>query len=92
MKVDRMYIVTRIAHVDAVSLALLHVERSGHNLPRHRVSDSVDSPTIEAFLGGAVFSESHLERSVCIARRATRFPKEHIVPSVRRWGNPFRLP
>src|SRR5580704_7981382 len=38
MKVDRMYIVTRVSHVDAVSLAFLHVEGGGHDFPRHRVS------------------------------------------------------
>src|SRR5271163_1456301 len=92
MNVDRMYIVTRFAHVDAVSLALLHVECSRHDFSRHRVSGSVHRPTIEAFVGGVVFGESHLEGLVYVDRSAVRFPEEHIVPSVWRWGNPFRLP
>jgi hypothetical protein len=32
-----MYIVTCVAHADAVSLALLHMKRGRHNIPRHRV-------------------------------------------------------
>src|SRR5437016_7513301 len=43
-------------------LPLLHVKRSRDHLVAHGEGRAVDSPPIEAFLGGVVLREDHLDR------------------------------
>ena len=59
MEMDGVDVVAGVAHVDAVAAALMEVKRGGHVV--HGEGDVVDGPAIEAFCGGVLLGEGHLD-------------------------------
>src|ERR1035438_1050219 len=88
---DGMYVIARIAHLDPVMSALPQMERGGRRFASHRVGNSVDRPTVEAFIGSVLFDESHLKGFVGIVRVMVRLREGRVIPARARWGNPLRF-
>src|SRR5215471_2607735 len=91
MKMDGVYVITRVSHANAVALPLSYMETGIYCFARHWVSYSVDRPTIKPILGGVVLRECHIEGLIRRAGSGARFAKERIVPTVAGRYSPFRV-
>src|SRR5580692_2745446 len=89
VQMDRMNVVTRIAHAQPVPLALRHAEHRMH-LMVVRKCDSVDRPSVEAALGRILLGKGHVEDLIWLRRRGW-ISELSIVPVERFGGRPQRL-
>src|SRR6185437_5754596 len=75
MQMDGMDIIARVAHADAVALALPQMKHGGPRPAEHFAhgeSDAVDRPTIEAGIGSVFLDESRIEGFVGRGRPGAR--------------------
>src|SRR5215475_14369699 len=91
VQMDRVDVIARVAHTQPIPLALLQVECGWCYFVRHRVSDSVDRPPVEAVLRSIIFREGHFEGFVWRRRGRARFREPSVVPLETRRRNPLRF-
>src|SRR5207247_11478804 len=64
VEVDGMDVITGVGHSNAVKRALLQVKGGRDHFAVHRMSQAIDRPAVEAFVGSVLFGESHIERRI----------------------------
>src|SRR4051812_2285257 len=88
---NRMNIITRVAHTQPISLTLLQMKHGGSRFACHWIRHAVNRPPIEAFFCSIVFGECHLESLIGLRSGRSRFRKARIVPLEGRRSKPLRF-
>src|SRR5579864_9838809 len=88
---NRMDVIARIAHPNAIALALMQVKRRrGGHLVRG-IWCAVDRPLIESFERGILLLEEHLEHVIGWNGLVPRLAEPRIIPLERLRRKPLRL-
>src|ERR1039458_8944402 len=92
MQMNRVDVITRIAHANAVALALVQMEgrRRHHLLPGIR--HAVDGPLIESVERGVLLFEDHVQHLVRLGGRDARIAKVGVIPLKDFGGSHCGLP
>src|SRR5271165_6652570 len=89
MQMNRVNIVARIAHADAVALPLVQVKGWLCRHLLHGIGYPVDRPLVESVERGVLLFEEHVERFVRLRRGCAEITEVRIVPLERPWRNPL---
>src|SRR5713101_1978551 len=88
---DRMNIVTGVAHAQPVSLPLLQMKCGWRWFASHGIRHTIDRPPVEAFFCSVVFCECHLKSLISWRSRRVESCKACIAPFECRRSCPLRL-
>src|SRR5581483_9990930 len=86
-----MDVIAGIAHVNAITLALLQMERSRSWFSRHGICHAVDCPAIKPMLGRVLFFKEHFKGLIRGCGIRVRLGKAEIVPPGMRRRDPLCL-